>query len=136
VLTSINPPNNSDRRIDGSPETAPDLPANKIRKVGNAGRKRRYEEPGIDGIPPIREVIIFRWKTGHHWPGMSGDMQSWYEHYYFTKPKLAEKAKDAKEYERHVKSWERGRAWIETEDLEALSDSRKIIAIRRTHHER
>jgi len=69
---------------------------------------------------------------GRHWPGMSQDMKEWYEWYYFTKPVRTERAKDARDYERHVKAWERGRKWIAEEcGIEALGDSRKVIAIRK-----
>lgn len=103
-----------------------------LKKVGKVGRKRRYEEPGIEDIPPVKEMVLYRHKTGKHWPGMSDDMQDWYEKYYFTKPNRAERAKDAKEYERHVKSYARGRKWIAEEDgIEALGDSGKVLAYRK-----
>lgn len=125
-------PNNS--------ETIPEMPAasasgddsEKLTKIGRVGRQRRYEEAGIKDIPPVKDVVLFRYAMGRHYPGLSRDMQDWYEHYYFTRPIRAERARDAKEYERHVKSWERGRRWIAEEyGVEALADSRKIIALRR-----
>ena len=105
-----------------------------MKKIGKVGRKRRYEEPGIDEIPPVKDVVIYRFKMGRHWPGISDDMREWYEWYYFTKPikaKEVKEAKDAREYERHAKAYERGRKWIAEEfGDEALGDSRKIVAIR------
>lgn len=103
-----------------------------MKKIGKPGRKRKYEDPGINDIPPVKDVVLFRHKMKRHWPGMSEDMQAWYEFYYFTKPQRGEKAKDAKDYERHVRSYARGRQWIAEEDgIETLGDSGKIIAIRK-----
>jgi len=103
----------------------------KIKKLGKRGRKRRYEEYGIEDIEPVKEVILFRYSTGRHWPGMSEEMQEWYEFYYFTKPKRAERTKNAEDYERHIRSWERGQKWIVAESSPSLADSGKIVAIRK-----
>jgi len=115
------------------PEPPVQASSGTIKKIGKVGRKRKYEQPGMEDIPPVKEVVVFRFKMGRHWPGMSDDMREWYEWYYFTKPnKAVERAKDAKEYERHINAWERGRKWIAEEcGIEALGDSRKIIAIRK-----
>lgn len=113
------------------PEPPSQAASGKMKKLGKIGRQRKYERPGIENIPPIKQVVVFRFKMGRHWPGMSQDMKEWYEWYYFMKPNRAERAKDAKEYERHIKAWERGRRWIAEEcGIEALGDSRKIVAIR------
>ena len=127
-----NSPNNSETiRIEPS-EPPSQASSDKIKKIGKVGRKRKYEGPGIDDIPPVKEVVLFRYKMGRHWPGMSDDMREWYEFYYFTKPNRGDRAKDARDYERHVKSYERGRKWIAEEcGIEALGDSRKIVAIRK-----
>src|SRR6266536_1472297 len=79
------------------------------KKKGQDGRKRKYEEDGNNGEIPVKKVVIFRHVKGRHWPGMSQDMQEWYDKYYFTKPKKTGKAA---EYARHVKSYERGQRWI------------------------
>lgn len=114
------------------PEPPVQASSEKIKKLGTIGRKRKYEHPGIENIPPVKDVVVYRFKMGRHWPGMSQDMKEWYEWYYFTKPQRGEKVKDARDYERHIKAWERGRKWIAEEcGIEALGDSRKIIAIRK-----
>ncbi|MFL5628741.1 MAG: hypothetical protein ACJ788_24435 [Ktedonobacteraceae bacterium] len=132
--------NNSSGGVESIPQTIPIVSSEqasedvstKVKKLGKLGRKRRYEEPGIEDIPPVKEVVVFRFKMGRHYPGLSKDMEDWFEHYYFTKPTRAEREKDAREHERHVKSWERGRKWIAEEcGIEALGDSRKIVAIRK-----
>ncbi len=113
-------------------EQAPEDTQEKLEKIGKVGRQRRYESPGIKKIPPVKDVVLFRYKMDRAYPGLSKDMEEWYEHYYFTKPTRAERAKDAKEYERHVKSWQRGRKWIaEEEGIEAVGDSDKVIPYRR-----
>lgn len=111
------------------PEAASGVASGKMKKIG-LGRKRKYEEYGIEDIEPVKEVILFRYHMGRHWPGMSQDMQDWYEFYYFEKPKRAEKVKDAKDYERHARSWERGQRWI-AEEAQGLADSGKIVALRK-----
>ncbi len=126
------PENNSETIRIKEPELPLQASSGKMKKVGTPGRKRKYEQTGIDDIPPVKDVIVYRYKMGRHWPGMSDDMREWYEFYYFTKPNRAERAKDARDYERHVKAWERGRKWIAEEcGIEALGSSRKVIAIRK-----
>ena len=127
-----NSPNNSETIRKQTPESALQANSEKIKKIGKVGRKRKYENSGIDDIPPVKDVVVYRYKMGSHWPGMSDDMRDWYEFYYFTKPNRLERTKDARDYERHVKAWERGRKWIAEEcGIEALGDSQKIIAIRK-----
>ncbi len=130
-------PDNSGNRI--IPELfEPAKPARKAaitpyRKKGKVGRQRKYEEVGKDGVLPVKDVVLYRHKMGRHWPGMSEDMQRWYEFYYFSRPSRA-KAKDDKDYERHKRAFERARRWIAEENGEAyapLGDSTKIVAIRR-----
>lgn len=111
------------------------MPAYK--KIGQVGRKRKYELPGNRGEIPVKEVVLFRYIKHRHWPGMSDDMKQWYEQYYFKKPNRAERARDAEDYERHVKSWERGQRWIAEYEASRgqatvpLGDSRKIVSYRK-----
>lgn len=90
-------------------KSASQAPANSYKKKGKVGRKRKYEEPGTNGEIPVKEVVLFRHEMGRHWPGMSEDMQKWYNFYYFTRPS---KGKDKSKYEQHVRAYERGRKWI------------------------
>ena len=96
-------PNNSPPELFEPPQLA-DIP--ELEKIG-PGRQRRYEELGKDDIESVREVVLFRHEFGKHWPGLSKDMEAYYEHFYFTKPK-----KGGKDYDRHVKCWERRNRWI------------------------
>jgi hypothetical protein len=88
------------------PASQASVPAYK--KKGKVGRQRKYDELGIDDVEPVREVILLMHHTGQGWPGMSKDMRNYYEYWYFTKPN---KRKDGKDYERHVKCWERKERW-------------------------
>jgi hypothetical protein len=110
-----NSPNNSETipsRID--PELfTPDTPASQadlpeFEKIG-PGRQRRYEELGKDDVEPIRELVLFRNEFGRHWPGLSRDMEAYYERFYFTTPN---KRKEGKDYDKHVKCWERRTKWL------------------------
>jgi hypothetical protein len=137
-VEELEPENNSSNNSETIPkselfegdEKAPEADTGAIKKLGIVGRKRKYEKAGLEDINPVKDVVLFRYKTGRHWPGLSKDMEDWYEHYYFTKPTRAERAKDAREYERHIKSYERGRAWI-AEDAQAVGDSGKVPAYRK-----
>jgi len=68
------------------------------------GRKYNYAK--------VREIILHRYVHGTWFTGLSVDMRKHYEFNYFTKPKRSEKEKNPKMYAQHVKSYERGRAWI------------------------
>jgi hypothetical protein len=110
---------------------APDKPAPQatlpaFKKVGKVGRQRRYDELGIDDIEPIKEVVLFRHQMGKHWPGLSKDMEAYYEQMYFTKPKRG--AKNAK----HTKCWERRERWINPiAETQPSGDSSNVTAYRK-----
>jgi len=115
-----NSPNNSESIRDGNknnspPELfAPDKPASQAdvpayKKKGKIGRQRKYDELGNNEIEPVKEVILLMHHTGEHWPGMSKDMQDYYDYWYFTRPN---RRKDGKDYERHLKCYERKERWI------------------------
>lgn len=92
----------------GPDKPAPQAETEGFKKVGKpAGRQRRYDELGENDIEPIRELFLLRHLTGKHWPGLSKDMENYYERFYFTKPKRGEK-----DYERHVKCWQRRTKWL------------------------
>lgn len=91
------------------PSEANPTDSDELKKVGKVGRKRKYDELGEDTIEPVKEVIFFRHQMGRHWPGLSKDMQDYYDYWYFEKPN---KRKDGKDYARHVKCWERKERWI------------------------
>lgn len=86
-----------------APTPQVDVPA--FKKVGKVGRQRRYETLGIDDIEPIKELVLFRHQMGRHWPGLSKDMEAYYERNYFTKPKRGSDAT-------HKKCWERRERWL------------------------
>jgi hypothetical protein len=114
-----NSPNNSETIRSGELITQPEpateaspapsvpntMPAYK--KKGKVGRQRKYEELGIDDVEPVKEVVLFRHQMGRHWPGMSADMQAYYERLYFTRPK-----KGIKDYDKHKGCWERKERWV------------------------
>ncbi len=136
-----NSPKNSEEELLAPAQVPPRLDIAPYKKKGKVGRQRRYEEPGKHGEIPVHDVVLFRHVMGRHWPGMSKDMTDWYEWYYFTRPKRTEKAKDAKEYERHCNSYERGERWIREHSADqpttshaatpAMGDSSKIVAYRK-----
>ena len=143
-----NSPNNSDSELFPN-SFEPDKPASPAqaggnvpayKAIGQVGRKRKYELPGNRGEIPVRDVVLFRHIKHRHWPGMSDDMRDWYERYYFKKPTKAERAQDAEDYERHVKSWERGRKWIaeyeasKGQATSSLGNSGKVVAYRKRAH--
>jgi hypothetical protein len=101
--------NNSNPELFAPSEVAPQAAMPAYKKKGKVGRQRKYDELGIDDVEPVREVILLMHHTGQGWPGMSKDMRNYYEYWYFTKPN---KRKDGKDYERHVKCWERKERWI------------------------
>lgn len=103
-------PNNSPSELFEPPEPTPqaDIPA--LEKI-KPGRQRRYETLGENGIESVREVVLFMHQFNRPWPGLSKDMETYYEHFYFAKPKRGEK-----EYDRHVKCWERRTRWITASD--------------------
>jgi hypothetical protein len=108
-----NSPNNSDSELLPNSlkpdKQAPIAIGESYKKKGKIGRQRRYEEYEKNGEIPVKKVVLYRYVKGRHWPGMSQDMQEWYDKYYFTKPKKTGKAED---HARHVKSYERGQRWI------------------------
>ncbi len=134
-----NSPKNSESELLEPPEPAPQGGLAPYKKKGQVGRKRKYEEPGNNGEIPVKEVVLFRHIKGRQWPKMSQDMQEWYEFYYFSKPKRTERAKDAEDYNRHVKSWERGQGWVAEYEAsqgrpyqsQAVGHSGKIVAYRK-----
>jgi len=73
------------------------------------GRLRKYEEVGIYGDVPVRDVVRFRFLNKRFIDGMSQDMQDEYEYWYFTRPN---KSKDGKEYDRHGRAWKRREKWL------------------------
>jgi hypothetical protein len=87
---------------------APQADSEEFEKIG-PGRQRRYEDLGEKDVEPIRELVLFRNEFGRHWPGLSKDMEQYYEHFYFTAPN---KRKDGKNYAKHVKCWERRTKWL------------------------
>lgn len=105
--------NSPEKKKNSLPELLrPDKPSSQaepFKKRGKVGRKRKYEEIGIDGERPVKHIVLFYHSTGRHWPGMSEDMQEYYEYWYFTKPN---RRKDGKDYERHVKAVERIERWF------------------------
>lgn len=110
-----NSPNNStsipprtDSELFAPDKSAPQDDSEEFEKIG-PGRQRRYEELGEKDVEPVRELVLFRNEFGRHWPGLSRDMEQYYEHFYFTRPN---KRKDGKNYERHVKCWERRTKWL------------------------
>ncbi len=124
---SNNSENDSDSELFEPTQVAPEADGDEFEKIGKVGRQRKYDQFGNHGENPVRDVVLYRYKTGEHWPGLSDDMQAWYEFYYFTKPS---KAKDGDKYEQHKRAWDRRSNWI-TEEATALGISRKIIAYRR-----
>jgi hypothetical protein len=99
-------------------------------KKGKVGRQRRYEEAKED-IPPVKEVVLYYCEMGRHWPGMSEDMQAYYEYWYFTKPS---RGKDGKDYERHLKAHERYCKWYAEEYGEAapsVGSGGKVVPMRK-----
>ncbi len=138
-----NSPKNSDEELipNSLPptESKPVAGITSYKKKGKVGRQRKYEELGNNGEIPVKEVVLFRHVKGRHWPGMSQDMREWYEFYYFRKPVRTERAKDAEDYTRHVKSWERGQRWIAEYEASqgrqyqapSLGNSGKIVAYRK-----
>lgn len=102
----------------GIPAPTGETPADRseYRKKGKIGRQRKYDVLGADDIEPVKEVVLFRHQLGRHWPGLSRDMELYYERFYFTKPS---KRKDGKDYDKHAKCWERRERWINGESDEA-----------------
>jgi hypothetical protein len=111
-IETIQPPNENNSGINSPPELIePDKPAPQaavpaFKKVGKVGRQRKYDLLGIDDIEPIKEVVLFRHQMGKHWPGLSKDMENYYERMYFTRPKRGSKD------EKHKRCWERRERWI------------------------
>ncbi len=116
----------------GGDKPTPQLDIEHYKKKGIHARKRKYEKPGKDGDAPVRDVVIFRYKMKHHLPGMSDDMEHWYEFWYFTRPN---RKKDGDKYEQHLRAYNRGQKWIAQEEgIEIVGSSRKIIPYRRQAH--
>src|SRR5205823_13221677 len=73
----------------GSSEVAPQALIAPFENEKHLGRLRKYEEVGLRGDLPVREVVRFRYANGRHIEGMSADMQEEYDYWYFTKPNKA-----------------------------------------------
>jgi len=121
----INSGNNSPSELIEPDKPAPQVVIPEIKKVGKVGRQRRYDELGIDDIEPIKEVILFRHQMGRHWPGLSKDMEAYYERMYFTKPKRG--SRDAT----HNKCWERRERWLHPTTAQPTGDSSKVTPYRK-----
>lgn len=93
-------------------DDAPMLQMPEVEKEGDVGRKRKNEDTGIYGDISVRQVILFRHIKGRHFPGLSADMKTWYEHFYFKLPNVGEKPYRGRDYEQHKRAYERGREWI------------------------
>lgn len=93
----------------GGVEPAPqaDMPTYENEK--HMGRLRKYEEVGIYGDLPVRDVVRFRFVNGRHIEGMSQDMMDEFDHWYFTRPN---RKKDGADYAKHLRAWERRERWI------------------------
>lgn len=76
------------------------------RKTGSHyGRKSNYEK--------VKEIILYRYEHGT-WPDeVSSEMRRKYEQNYFTKPTRSEQEKYPEKHKQHVRSYKRGREWIE-----------------------
>ncbi len=93
-------------------------------KIG-AAQRRRFEDVGPDGIEPVKEVVLFRHLHGRYWPGLSRDMEDYYEFFYFTRPN---KRRDGKKHARHLKCWERRMKWLA--ELESISqDEHPLVPV-------
>jgi hypothetical protein len=113
--------NNSPDRIDSElfepDKTAPQASPDGFKKVGKVtGRQRCYDDLGENDIEPVREVFLLRHLTGKHWPGLSKDMESYYEKFYFSKP-----VKGEKYHARHVNCWKRRTSWIAAHTAQAIA---------------
>jgi hypothetical protein len=93
----------------GGDQAAPQAEIAPFENEQHKGRLRKYEEVGIYGDLPVRDVVRFRFLNGRHIEGTSEDMQADVEYWYFTRPN---KAKDKEDYERHVKAWGRRVKWL------------------------
>lgn len=94
----------------GGVEAAPQANIAPFANEKHMGRLRKYEEIGIWGDLPVREVVRFRFINGRHIDGMSQDMQDEYDYWYFAKPN---KKKDGTDYEKHIRAWARREKWID-----------------------
>jgi len=106
------PQNNSGTIRDTELFEASPLATKPYEKKGKGGRERSYEK--------VRKVIMFRYKLGHYHLGLSDDMRLYYDYWYFSRPN---KAKDGQNYERHVKTYKRGRQWIKEEKASAKTEN-------------
>jgi len=104
-------PKNSET-IPESAQNGPRLNIPVYTKESEVGRKRKYEDTGIYGDIPVRDVVLFRHIKQRHWPGMSADMREWYEWFYFVEPQIGEQPFRGKSYEQHRRSYNRGQRWI------------------------
>ena len=87
-----------------------------------AGRKRKYEDEGIYGDISVQDVVLYRHIKSRHYPGLSGDMRYWYEHFYFKAPVVGEKPFRGKDYEQHERAYKRGREWIAAYEAETSAN--------------
>lgn len=104
----------------GSGDAAPQAAMTPFGNEKHAGgRLRKYEEVGIYGDLPVRDVVRFRFVNGRHIEGMSQDMRDEYDFWYFTRPN---KKKDGVDYAKHVRAWTRREKWIA--DIQATGSTR------------
>jgi hypothetical protein len=112
----------------GGREAAPTAAIQPFENVRHSGRLRKYEEVGIYGDLPVREVVRFRYVNGRHIEGMSQEMQEEYDYWYFTPPN---KRKDKQDYAKHVRAWNRRIKWlsaiggVDTAPITDLSEERQ-----------
>jgi hypothetical protein len=125
IATSVEPPESVDvdnEKIrngeQNNSEIAPaSLAIEPYEMIGRVGRQRKYEERGNRGELPIKQLVLYRYKLKRQIPGLSDDMERWYEFFYFTKP---DKGKDGDKYEQHARAYKRGRKWITDERAVSL----------------
>jgi hypothetical protein len=80
---------------------APSHDSEPYKKKGKSGRERDYKK--------VRKVFLYRVKMGRYQIDLSKEMGEYYDYWYFEKPN---KRRDGKDYERHVRSYSRGQAWL------------------------
>lgn len=108
-MSETSPETVPDPDMFGGIEAAPEADIEAFANEKHMGRLRKYEEIGIYGDLPVREVVRFRYVNERHIDGMSQDMRDEYEFWYFTKPN---KAKDKEDYAKHVRAWKRREKWL------------------------
>lgn len=94
----------------GDGEAAPQAAMTPFENEKHMGRLRKYEQVGVWGDLPVRDVVRFRFINGRHIEGMSKDMQEEYDFWYFTRPN---RKKDGADYAKHTRAWARREKWLE-----------------------